>query len=252
MLSARAAAPGPPVIGPVGVVAAEPVVLAHEQHRQPEHDRPVQRFEERAAVDGAVAEEAGDDLRPAAELQRLRGADGDGHAGGDDAVGAEHPDREIGDVHRPALALVGAGGLAEELAPSSRLTSAPLASVWPWPRCVEVSRSSRVRLAHTPAATASCPVDRCSGPRTSAGVAEVSRPQACTPPWLATSAASSNARMRAIVRYRAARRCAWGGIDRGAPCAGPGSPVAGVRVMEGWTSQYHSRSRSDPSPAPDP
>ncbi len=43
---------------------------------------------------------------------------------------------------------------------------APLASVCPWPRCVEVIRSSRARLMQTPAGTASCPVDRCSGPRT--------------------------------------------------------------------------------------
>ena len=38
------------------------VVLADEQHRQAEDLRPVQRFDERAAVDRAVAEEARDDL----------------------------------------------------------------------------------------------------------------------------------------------------------------------------------------------
>jgi hypothetical protein len=47
-----------------------------------------------------------------------------------------------------------------------RSMEAPLAMVWPWQRCVEVSRSSSVRLAHTPAGTASWPVERCSGPRT--------------------------------------------------------------------------------------
>ncbi len=33
--------------------------------------------------------------------------------GADDAVGAEHADLEIGDVHRAALALAGAVGAAE-------------------------------------------------------------------------------------------------------------------------------------------
>ena len=44
--------------------------------------------------------------------------------------------------------------------------SAPLASVCPCPRWVEVMKSSVRKWAHTPAGTASCPVDRCSGPRT--------------------------------------------------------------------------------------
>ena len=79
------------------------------------------------------------------------------------------------------------------------VTSAPLAIVWPWPRCVEVIRSVRSRFAHTPAGTASCPVDRCSGPRTSAWVPSAA-PNAATPPLLASSAAFSNARMRTMVR----------------------------------------------------
>ena len=51
-----------------------------------------------------------------ADLQRLRGAGGDRDAGGHHAVRAEHADREVGDVHRAALALVVAGGAAEQLA----------------------------------------------------------------------------------------------------------------------------------------
>jgi len=42
-------------------------------------------------------------------------AAGDRHAAGDDAVGAQHPDGEVGDVHRAALALAIAVGAAEEL-----------------------------------------------------------------------------------------------------------------------------------------
>ncbi len=75
---------------------------------------------------------------------------------------------------------------------------APLAIVCPCPRWVEVIRSAGRRCAHTPAATASWPVDRCSGPRT--GASARLAPNAATPPFDACSAASSKARMRAMVR----------------------------------------------------
>src|SRR5262249_8684831 len=39
-----------------------------------------------------------------------------------------------------------------------RLRSAPLAMQWPWPRCVEMIRSSRLRVLQTPTATASSPI----------------------------------------------------------------------------------------------
>ena len=45
----------------------------------------------------------------------MRGADRDGQARGDDAIGAQHADREIGDVERAALALAGAAGAPEQL-----------------------------------------------------------------------------------------------------------------------------------------
>ena len=43
------------------------------------------------------------------------GADGDRHAGADDAVGAEHAEGEVVDVHRSALAAAVTGGLAHQL-----------------------------------------------------------------------------------------------------------------------------------------
>ena len=49
------------------------------------------------------------------QLQPLRGAARDRNAAGDHAVGAEHADGEIGDVHRAALAAAIAGGAAVEL-----------------------------------------------------------------------------------------------------------------------------------------
>jgi hypothetical protein len=82
--------------------------------------------------------------------------------------------------------------------PIIAIVSAPLAIVWPWPRWVEVSRSARERFAQTPTGTASWPVERCSGPRTLAALSEA--PNAATPPLLASSAAFSNARIRAITR----------------------------------------------------
>ena len=45
----------------------------------------------------------------------VRGADRDRDAAGDDAVGAEHADREVGDVHRAALALAVAVDPSEQL-----------------------------------------------------------------------------------------------------------------------------------------
>ena len=46
----------------------------------------------------------------------MRRTDGDGNAGGDHAVGPEHADGEIRDVHRAALAFVGAASAPEQLA----------------------------------------------------------------------------------------------------------------------------------------
>ena len=46
----------------------------------------------------------------------MRGADGDQDVGADHAVGAEHADLEVGDVHGAALAVAGAALAAEQLA----------------------------------------------------------------------------------------------------------------------------------------
>ena len=91
------------------------VVLAQEQHRQRIDFRPVQALEKGAAINGAVAEEAGDDVLLAAKRQALRRTDRDQDARAHDAVGAEHADIEIGNVHRAALAPAGAGLASEEL-----------------------------------------------------------------------------------------------------------------------------------------
>jgi hypothetical protein len=63
--------------------------------------------------------------------------------------------------------------------------SAPLASAWPWPRWVLVMRSEGRRFAHTPTATASCPMEGCTTPGAS-------------PDFIAATASRSKARMRAI------------------------------------------------------
>jgi hypothetical protein len=92
------------------------IVLAHEQHRQGMDRRPVESFEERTAVHRAVAEEAHHQPVFPPELHRVGCADRNRDAGGDDPVGAQHADREVGDVHRAALAAVEAAGAAEQLA----------------------------------------------------------------------------------------------------------------------------------------
>ena len=115
MLSARALAPATAGHRTGGRGRRNPVVFAYEQHRQVIDDRPIQRFDEWPAIDRAVAEETRDDFRAAANFEGVCGADGDRHAGRDHAVGAEHADTEIGDMHRAALALVGARRAPEQL-----------------------------------------------------------------------------------------------------------------------------------------
>src|SRR6478752_4385887 len=67
--------------------------------------------------------------------------------------------------------------------------SAPFARQWPWPRWVEVIRSSRLRPEQTPTATASSPMYRCARP----GI---------LPLRYSSFTRSSNMRMVTISRYR--------------------------------------------------
>ena len=64
---------------------------------------------------GAVAEEADGHVALALELGGQRRPAGDRQPAADDAVGAQHPHREVGDVHGAALALAVAVGAAEQL-----------------------------------------------------------------------------------------------------------------------------------------
>ena len=70
-----------------------------------------------------------------------------------------------------------------------------MASVWPGPRWVLVIKSDVRRLSQTPAAVASCPMDRCAAP-------------VMSPSLAARSAASSKARIRHIVANSARTRWA--------------------------------------------
>ena len=69
----------------------------------------------RAVVGRAVAEEAEDDLPLAPHLAGEPGARADGDVAADDSRRAEVARAHVGDVHRAALALAIAGGLAAEL-----------------------------------------------------------------------------------------------------------------------------------------
>jgi hypothetical protein len=62
------------------------------------------RLSRKVRGDGAVAEHAHRDRLGFQHLQALRSADRDRDAAGDNAVGAQHADREVGDMHRAALA----------------------------------------------------------------------------------------------------------------------------------------------------
>ena len=70
---------------------------------------------ERAGVRRAIAEKRDRDRALALHLRRQTRASDDRDPAGDNAVGAEHADRKIGDMHRAALALAIAGLSAVEL-----------------------------------------------------------------------------------------------------------------------------------------
>ena len=91
------------------------VVLAHEQHREAHDGGQVQRLVKAALVGRAVAEEGDRHLIGAPGGAAQGGAHRDGQAAAHDPAGPQHADGEVGDVHRPALALAVAGGLAEQL-----------------------------------------------------------------------------------------------------------------------------------------
>src|SRR5262249_19947998 len=91
------------------------VVLADEDHRQLPDAGQVHAFERRTLVRGAVAEEADRHLVGALALRRQARAAGQRRPAADDAVGAQHALADVGDMHRAALALAGAGGLAVDL-----------------------------------------------------------------------------------------------------------------------------------------
>jgi hypothetical protein len=79
----------------------------------PDH-RQVERLVEVADICGAVAEEADGHGRIAAVLIRQRHPGRQGQMRADDGMAAPEVAADIGQVHRAAFALRGAGGLAEE------------------------------------------------------------------------------------------------------------------------------------------
>ena len=105
-------------------------------------------------------------------LHAVGGAGGDRQAGADDAVGAEQPDLGHRDVHRAAAPARVAGRRGRAARPSAGRSRRP----WPgsggdrgaW----RGRRRSAAGCAQPPTATASWPIDRCSGPGTCA-VAEL-------------------------------------------------------------------------------
>ena len=102
---------GPAAVGELGVL----VVLAHVHHAQPVHRSEVEGLVECPLVDPAVAEEAHRHAIGAAVTGRQRGTRGYPEPTADDAVGAQHPQREVGHVHRASPAPAGAIGSPVEL-----------------------------------------------------------------------------------------------------------------------------------------
>ena len=91
------------------------VVLAEENHRQVPQLGHVHRLVEGADVGRTIAEAGDSDPPILAVLRCQREAVGDRQARPDDPGRHHHPARWMGDVHRPALALAGAGGAPGDL-----------------------------------------------------------------------------------------------------------------------------------------
>src|SRR5205823_8011531 len=77
--------------------------------------RDIEALVEWPSVRGAIPEERDRHASLAFHLRCQAGAGDDCNPSGDDAIGAEHADPEIGDVHRAAFALAVAGLPAIEL-----------------------------------------------------------------------------------------------------------------------------------------
>ena len=92
-----------------------PVVLAEEDHRELPDGSEVQCLVERTLSHGAVTEERHGHAAVGPQLRCRRRPRGNGHAGGDDAVGPENADPGISDVHGAAAAAVRALVLAHQL-----------------------------------------------------------------------------------------------------------------------------------------
>src|SRR5439155_1012001 len=91
------------------------VVFADEDDGKPPECGQVHAFVERPAVRGSVTEERDHHLPRLPVSDREPHARREDAAGGQDAVGAEVPDRDVGDVHRAALAVADPVGLTVEL-----------------------------------------------------------------------------------------------------------------------------------------
>ena len=91
------------------------VVLADEQDRKRPDRGKVHRFVERALGHGSVAEVRHGHVAVAASTRRKAGSDCDREPGADDAVGTEHTDACVGDVHRAAHTATEPGLTTHEL-----------------------------------------------------------------------------------------------------------------------------------------
>ena len=91
------------------------IVLDHEDDRQVHGGGEVEALQEGALVRAAVTGERDADLVGATHLGRQADPADQRRATAHNAVGAQHAGGQVGDVHRSALALAGAGGLAVQL-----------------------------------------------------------------------------------------------------------------------------------------
>jgi hypothetical protein len=149
----------------VRVVAAKPLSSQTNRTGRLNTLAQVQPFEERAAVDRAVAEDAADDAALALSFTACAAPAAMTMLRRHDPVRAEHADGKVGDVHRAALA-------AAVAALGGQRARASWRGVGAFGQRVAVARDGREqdvvcsRLRQTPEATASCPIEGWMAPST--------------------------------------------------------------------------------------
>ena len=153
---------------------------------------------------------------------------------------------DVGDVHRAAPAAAVAGVAWRAARPSSGRGRAPLAMQWPWPRWVEVMRSSSRSARHAPTATGLLADRQVHGAVHADRGRTARRPPPRTGGWCHMVAQRSAC--RAVVRADLPGSSAWTSCNTAALCEVHGSGAGQQLVLQlAQLQRWSCRGRSSTS-----